>query len=116
MSTADYYGFKYEYVLTVVHEISDEVVVILLKNKTAETTLDACKRAHALITSRAQSTLKIWQFDRGSEFKNKLFDTWIHSELGAKQMFSNVEHPRENGIAERSFQTIFSKARSMSEA
>ena len=96
-----------------VDEISDEVVIVLLKNKTAETTLDACKRAHALITSRAQSTLKTWQFDRGSEFMNKLFDSWIHSELGAKQLFSNIEHPWENGIAERSFQTIFSKARSM---
>ncbi len=34
-------------------------------------------------------------------------------ELGAKQLFSNVEHPWENGIAERSFQTIFAKARAM---
>jgi transposase InsO family protein len=112
VSTADYFGFNY--LLTVVVEISDEVVVVLLKNKTVEITLDACKRARALITSRAQSTLKTWQFDRGSEFMNKLFDTWIHSELGAKQLFSNIEHPWENGIAERSFQTIFSKARSTS--
>jgi hypothetical protein len=44
---------------------------------------------------------------------NKAFDQWIHMELGAKQLFSNVEHPWENGIAERSFQTIFAKARAM---
>ena len=56
VSTVDYYGFKY--VLTVVDEISSEIVVVLLKDKTAETTLDACKRAHALITSRSKSTLK----------------------------------------------------------
>ena len=111
VSTRDFHGFKY--VLTIVDEISAEVVVILLKDKTADSVLHACKRAHSLITSRARSTLRTWQFDRGSEFMNKQFDTWIHSELGAKQLFSNVEHPWENGIAERSFQTIFAKARAM---
>ncbi len=111
VSTVDFQGFKY--VLTVVDEISDEVVVVLLKDKTGDTVIEACKRAHALITSRSKSTLKTWQFDRGSEFMNKEFDIWIHQELGAKQLFSNVEHPWENGRAERSFQTIFAKARSM---
>jgi hypothetical protein len=57
--------------------------------------------------------LKSWQFDRGSEFLNELFDEWIVRTLGAKQLFSNVEHPWENGRAERSFGTIFSKARAM---
>jgi hypothetical protein len=111
VSTRDFNGFKY--VLTIVDEISAEVVVVLLKDKTADSVLNACKRAHALITSRARSTLRTWQFHRGSEFMNKQFDNWIHSELGAKQLFSNVEHPWENGIAERSFQTIFTKARAM---
>jgi transposase InsO family protein len=107
----DYGG--YSYVLTVVDEISDEVVAALLKDKTAETVLSACKRIHAIITSRANSKVKTWLFDRGSEFRNKLFDEWIHEQLGAKQLFSNVEHPWENGRAERSFQTTFMKARSM---
>ena len=40
---------------------------------------------------------------------NKEFDIWIHQELGALQLFSNVEHPWENGRAERSFQTIFGR-------
>ena len=111
VSTLDLQGFKY--VLTVVDEISDEVVVVLLRDKTGSTVIAACKRAHALITSRSKSTLKTWQFDRGSEFMNKEFDIWIHQELGALQLFSNVEHPWENGRAERSFQTIFAKARSM---
>jgi len=111
VSTVDFHGFKY--ILTVVDEISDEVVVVLLKDKTGDTVINACKRAHALITTRAKSSLKTWQFDRGPEFLNKAFDQWIHMELGAKQLFSNVEHPWENGIAERSFQTIFSKARAM---
>ncbi len=96
-----------------VDEISDEVVVVLLKDKTGDSVINACKRAHALITTRAKSSLKTWQFDRGSEFMNKAFDHWIHMELGAKQQFSNVEHPWENGIAERSLQTIFNKARAM---
>jgi hypothetical protein len=101
------------YVLTVVDEISDEVVITLLKDKTAETVLEACKRSHDIITTRSKSTLRTWQFDRGSEFCNHLFDDYIHRQLGAKQLFSNVEHPWENGRAERSFQTLFSKARSM---
>ncbi len=103
----------YKYVLTVVDEISDEVVAALLKDKTAETVLSACQHIHAIITSRAHSKVKTWQFDRGSEFLNQLFDEWIHEHLGAKQLFSNVEHPWENRRAERSFQTIFMKARSM---
>ncbi len=111
VSTVDFNGFKY--VLTIVDEISDEIVAVLLKNKEGDNVLNACKKAHAIITSRAKSSLKTWQFDRGSEFMNKAFDQWIHLELGAKQLFSNVEHPWENGIAERSFQTIFAKARAM---
>ncbi len=34
-------------------------------------------------------------------------------DLGVQQRFSNVEHPWENGKAERSFQTLFSLSRSM---
>ncbi len=111
VNTPDFSEFIY--VLTVVDEISDEVVVTLLKEKTADTVLEACKRAHAIITKRANSTLRTWQFDRGSEFCNHKFYEWIHQELGGKQLFSNVQHPWENGRAERSFQTLFSKARSM---
>ena len=61
VSTVDFQGFRY--VLTVVDEISDEVVAILLRDKTGDTVIKACKRAHALITSRSKSTLKTWQFD-----------------------------------------------------
>ena len=107
----DYKGFKY--VLTVVDEISDEVVVSLLKVKTAAAVLEACRTTLKIITARNKSTLKTWQFDRGSEFLNKLFEDWITNELGATQLFSNIEHPWENGRAERSFSTIFQKARAM---
>ena len=34
-------------------------------------------------------------------------------ELGAQQLFSNIEHPWENGRAKRTFGTIFGKARAM---
>jgi hypothetical protein len=78
------------YVLTVVDEISDEVVVTLLKDKTAETVLEACKRSHDIITTRSKSTLRTWQFDRGSEFCNHLFDEYIYRQLGANQLFSNL--------------------------
>jgi hypothetical protein len=38
--------------------VSDEVVAVLLKDKTAETVFAACQKAHAIVTSRAQSVLK----------------------------------------------------------
>ena len=43
-------GFKY--VLTVVDEISDEVIVTLLKTKTAANVLKACKETLKIITAR----------------------------------------------------------------
>ncbi len=107
----DFNGFKY--VLTVVDEISDEVIITLLKKKTAEEVLAACKNSHKIITARCKNQLKSWQFDRGSEFLNESFEEWIVKELGASQLFSNIEHPWENGRAERSFATLFQKARAM---
>ena len=108
----DFSGYKY--VLTVVDEITDEVVTSLMKTKTAQTTLEACKKTLQLISARnGNIKLKSWQFDRGGEFLNDLFDEWIVRTLGAKQLFSNVEHPWENGRAERSFATIFAQARAM---
>jgi transposase InsO family protein len=108
----DFSGFKY--VLTVVDEISDEVVIAMLKTKKAEDVLNHCKQIWKIISARNNnSKLKSWQFDRGGEFLNDLFDDWIVKSLGAKQLFSNVEHPWENGRAERSFGTIFAKARAM---
>jgi hypothetical protein len=41
VSTPALSGFRY--VLTVVDEVSDEVVAVLLKDKTADTVLDACQ-------------------------------------------------------------------------
>jgi hypothetical protein len=67
-----------------------------------------------LISARNNnSKIKTWQFDRGGEFLNEIFEDWIVRDLGAIQLFSNVEHPWENGRAERSFSTIFAKARAM---
>jgi transposase InsO family protein len=111
VNIADFNGFKY--VLTVVDEISDEVIITLLKKKTAEEVLAACKNSYKIITARCKSQLKSWQFDRGSEFLNESFEEWIVKELGASQLFSNIEHPWENGRAERSFATLFQKARAM---
>jgi hypothetical protein len=101
-------------VLTVVDEISDEDVIAMLKTKTAEEVLNHCKLIWMMISARNNnSKLKSWQFDRGGEFLNELFDEWIVRTLGAKQLFSNIEHPWENGRAEWSFGTTFSKARAM---
>ena len=111
VNIADFNGFQY--VLTVVDEISDEVIITLLKSKSADVVLKACKNTHKIITARCKSQIKTWQFDRGSEFLNNLFEEWITRELGASQLFSNIEHPWENGRAERSFATLFQKARAM---
>ncbi len=74
-----------QYVLTVVDEISDEVVITLLKTKKAEKVLESCKKILRMISARnGNIKLKTWQFDRGGEFLNDLFEKWIVRTLGAK--------------------------------
>jgi transposase InsO family protein len=102
-----------KYVLTVVDEISSEIVITLLKTKTAEAVHRVAKKIQLIITARTGNKLLTWQFDRGSEFLNAIFEQWMLLELGVEQKFSNVEHPWENGKAERPFQTIFALARSL---
>jgi transposase InsO family protein len=111
VSTLDSNGNKY--VLTVIDEISSEVIIALLKTKTAESVYGVSKKIQKIITARTGNKLRTWQFDRGSEFLNATFESWLKLELGVEQRFSNVEHPWENGKAERSFQTIFVLARSL---
>jgi transposase InsO family protein len=111
VSTPDSNGNKY--VLTVIDEISSEIVIALLKTKTAEAVCRVSKKIQLIITARTGTKLLTWQFDRGSEFLNATFEQWLLLDLGVKQRFSNVEHPWENGKAERSFQAIFSLARSL---
>ena len=111
LSSIDLNGNKY--VLTVVDEISSEIVVALLKDKTAENVCRISKKIQLMIAARTGNKLLTWQFDRGTEFLNSTFEQWLKMELGAKQRFSNVEHPWENGKAERSFQTLFALARSL---
>jgi transposase InsO family protein len=111
LSTLDFNGNKY--VLTVVDEISQETVVALLKRKTAEDVCRVSKKIQLLISARTGNKLQTWQFDRGTEFLNSAFEQWLKMELGVTQRFSNVEHPWENGKAERSFQKLFAIARSL---
>jgi transposase InsO family protein len=111
VSTIDSNGNKY--VLTVIDEVSSEVIVALLKTKTAEAVCGVSRQIQQIITARTGNKLRTWQFDRGSEFLNAMFDVWLRLDLGVEQRFSNVEHPWENGKAERSFQTIFALARSL---
>ena len=111
LSTLDLNGNKY--VLTVVDEISHEIVVALLKRKTAEDVCRISKKIQLLISARTGNKLLTWQFDRGTEFLNSAFEAWLKMDLGVVQRFSNVEHPWENGVAERSFQTLFSLSRSL---
>jgi transposase InsO family protein len=111
LSTVDINGNKYA--LTVVDEISHEIVVALLKRKTAVDVQRICKTIQLSITARTGNKLLTWQFDRGTEFLNHTFERWLKMDLGVIQRFSNIEHPWENGMAERSFQTLFTLARSL---
>jgi hypothetical protein len=94
-------------------EVSSEIIIALLKTKTAEAVLRVCQKIQLIIAARTSNKILTWQFDRGSEFLNSAVEHWLFLELGVKQCFSNVEHPWENGKAERSFQTIFAIARSL---
>jgi hypothetical protein len=85
----------------------------LLKNKTAEAVHRIGEKVQLLIAARTGNKLLTWQFDRGTEFLNSTFEKWWKMELGVIQRFSNVEHPWENGLAERSFETLFSLSRSL---
>jgi transposase InsO family protein len=111
VTTPDHNGNKY--VLTVIDDISSEIIIALLKTKTAGAVCRVSKKIQLIITARTGNKLRTWQFDRGSEFLNATFEQWLLLDLGVKQSFSNVEHPWENGKAERSFQAIFSLARSL---
>ena len=111
VSTLDMNGNKY--VLTVVDEISQEICIGLLKKKTAEEVCNMSRKIQTMITARTGNKLLTWQFDRGTEFLNSKFETWLKLELGVEQRFSNIEHPWENGKAERSFQTLFALTRSL---
>ena len=106
LSTLDIKGNKY--VLTVVDEISHEVIIALLKRKTAEDVCRVSQQIQKTIAARTGNKLLTWQFDRGTEFLNSTFEQWLKLELGVTQRFSTIEHPWENGMAERSFQTLFS--------
>jgi hypothetical protein len=68
LSTLDLNGNKY--ILTVVDEISHEIVVALLKRKTADDVCRVCKKIHLLISARTGNKLLTWQFDRGTEILN----------------------------------------------
>jgi hypothetical protein len=88
LSTLDLNGNKY--VLTVVDEISQEIVVALLKRKTADNVCNVCKKVQLLISARSGNKLLTWQFDRGTEFLNSSSESWLKMELGVIQRFSNI--------------------------
>jgi hypothetical protein len=80
LSTLDLNGNKY--VLTVVDEISHEIIIALLKTKTAEVVHRVSKKIQQSMTARTGNKLLTWQFDRGTEFFNTTFEQWLKLELG----------------------------------
>ena len=103
----------HKYVLTIVDEVSRRHYTSNLKDKESSTVVKNLRRLATKLQARTGRRIKTWQFDRGSEFLNVDVTSFIEDELGAKQLFSNIECPWQNGFAERSFGVIFSKARAM---
>jgi hypothetical protein len=58
----------------VVDEISHEIIIALLKQKTAEDVYRVCKRIQLSIAARTGNKLLTWQFDRRTEFFNGTFE------------------------------------------
>ena len=101
----------HRYVLTVVDEGADMYYVRLLRDKTC--TLDGMREIAAEIRAATKRDVVQWTFDRGSEFLNKDVRSYVRDELQASTFYSNVEHPWENGLAERSFGVMFTIARAL---
>ena len=101
----------HRYVLTVVDEGADMYYVRLLKDKTC--TLEGMREIAAEIRAATKREVVQWTFDRGTEFLNKDVRSYVRDELRASTFYSNVEHPWENGLAERSFGVLFTIARAL---
>jgi hypothetical protein len=101
----------HRYVLTVVDEGADVHHVRLLKDKTCA--LDGMREIAAEIRAATKREVVQWTFDRGTEFLNKDVRSHVRDELRASTFYSNVEHPWENGLAERSFGVMFTIARAL---
>jgi transposase InsO family protein len=98
-------------VLAVVDEGADVCYVRLLKDKTCA--LDGVREIAAEMRAATKREVTQWTFDRGTEFLNKDVRSCARDELRASTFYSNVEHPWENGLAERSFGVMFTIARAL---
>ena len=103
ISSVDLGGHRY--VLTVVDEGDDMCYVRLLKDKTC--TLEGMREIAAEIRAATKREVVQWTFDRGTEFLNKYARSYVRDELRASTLYSDVEHPCEHGLAERSFGALF---------
>jgi IS30 family transposase len=98
-------------VLAVVDEEADVHHVPLLKDKTC--TLNGAREIAAETRAATKREVAQWTFDRGTEFLNKDARSHARGELRASTFYSNVEHPWENGLSERSFGVMFTIARAL---
>ena len=85
--------------------------VRLLKDKTCA--LGGTREIAAEMRAATKREVVQWTFDRGTEFLNKEPRSHARDELRASTFYSNVEHPWENGLAERSFGVMFTIARAL---
>jgi hypothetical protein len=101
----------HRHALAVVDEGADTCYVRLLKDKMHA--LGGVREIAA--ETRAATTREVvqWTFDRGTEFLNKDVRSCVRGELRASTLYSNVEHPWENGLAGRSFGVMFTIARAL---
>ncbi len=89
VSTPDINGNN-KYVLTVVDEISHEIIIALLKRKTAADVYGVSKKIQLAIAARTGHKLLTWQFDRGSEqnfstVPSKMAEVGIRSHAAIQQ-------------------------------
>ena len=90
-------GFKF--ILCIIDVFSKYAWCIPLKNKSSSTVLDAVKK---VVIDSGRIPTKIW-VDQGSEFYNKLFQTWIKSK---KITMYSTYGESKSVVAERFIRTI----------
>jgi transposase InsO family protein len=110
LPTPSYTGYKY--FLTFTDDYSRYVWTYPLKTKAAPEVFSKLKELDAFFLNHHGFHIKILRTDNGSEFKNKIFQSYCQ-ENGILQQFTVPYSPQQNGVAERLNQTLLNSIRSM---
>ena len=97
-----------KYFVTFIDDHSKWCEVRFLKSKSEVT--DAFKEYKAQVENLKDSKIKYLQSDNGTEYRNRVFDTFL-AEHGIARRLSVPHHPEQNGTAERKNRTLLDTAR-----